>query len=262
MIHVVPKLTWFVFRKNMTISAVNFIEKYANKENLEQLGWVSVLEFDSIGLKTLCQITTLAEEKGFGHPVKDAWFTTPIALKSQDVLVINADSLKSIKQWRTRKDLNIVFREFPLKGCLRNIPNIKRKPELKRAQACNLHLEGLMDYTLPWEKQLISTDVIFVIGQPFIEGHLEEKGDDSLSLTAVGKNLFLIAVRCAYSKALFECFPSVENFMRRAMEGPRKSEKEHVKVSMSEAGIALAQTEFCCVTVLNISAGPSLVTNW
>ena len=248
--------------KNMSLTLAKFVEKYGSKESLAELGWLTVPELDCTGLKTWSAISNLAVRKGFGRSVKNSWFTRPIALKNQGVFDVKEEFLRKVEQCRTKRDMNNLFTDFPLEGNSRKISDMKRKPEFKRTQACNMHIEELVNYTLPEGLELTSTDAIFLIGRWFTEGHIEEGGDDSLSLTAVGKKIFLIADRGFYSTNLFKSTPTVERFIKKVLDGPTRGEKEHVRFFISKPGTALVQPALCCHTVLTCSAGASLVTGW
>ena len=108
-------------------------------------------------------------------------------------------------------------------------------------------------------------DEILTQGLWFTKGHVEEGGDDSVSVTPIAKKLFSIADRGIYSVSLFQNTETVRAFSRRVLEGPRRGrrgEKRHIRMFLSEPNAVLVQPALSCHCVLTLSTVPSLVTAW
>ena len=54
----------------------------------------------------------------------------------------------------------------------------------------------------------------------------------------------------------------MEAYSRRVLEGPRRGEKGHVKLFLTEPDVILIQPALSCHCVLTLSSGPALVTDW
>ena len=69
--------------------------------------------------------------------------------------------------------------------------------------------------------------------------------------------LFKIADRGTYSVSLFQATKDVEAFARRILEGPRKGERDHIKLLITEPDdVLLVQPALSCHRVLTLSSVP------
>ena len=183
-------LFFFVFKMKMECSLNSFIENYANSECLEEIGWSKVPEIDCEGLSTRTEVVIRAVQK-LGRLTAGGWFTEPVVLKRQKLFSINPDFQQDVGGCRSEAQIKRLFKKYPVDGGSRKISKMEAKAEFANTVAFNLHMDGLAEYTIPDKLVKTSSDAILLTSRWYTEGHIEEGGDDSLCLTAVGKKLLL-----------------------------------------------------------------------
>ena len=72
---------------------------------------------------------------------------------------------------------------------------------------------GLSNYDQPSHVKNVHSSAVIGIGRWFTDGHIEERGDVSVSVTPLGKKFFMIANRGAASERLFKMTCTLESFL-------------------------------------------------
>ena len=154
----------------------------------KKLGWTFVPELECAGLSSWADITTLAVQEGFAVHRSYNWLVQPIALRNAAVILVDDSFRKAVEKCMSKEQRGSLFRKFPLNGGSRKITNMEEHPYFYQSDACNLYMDNLVKFELPGGLQFTSSDAILTHGRWFTKGHIEEGGDDSVSVTPVGKN--------------------------------------------------------------------------
>ena len=87
-------------------------------------------------------------------------------------------------------------------------------------------------------------------------------GDVSVSVTLLGKKLFMIAARGAASERLFNVTSTSNSFISWVMGGPKLECEKNVFFHISETTDMIIQPALCAHSVFTFSTGPFLVSGW
>ena len=98
-----------------------------------------------------------------------------------------------------------------------------------------------LDFTLPENMKITTTNAIIRLGPWFTEAHLEEGGDDSVSFTPLGLKIFLIAERGMASLNLFKDIQSAQSFVRFLERGPQNNAVQNGFFVSKETSILMLQ---------------------
>ena len=123
-------------------------------------------------------------------------------------------------------------------------------------------MTGLSFYTAPRHVKGAHSSAIIGVGHWFTDGHVEEGGDVSVSLTSIGRKFFMIANRGAASNRLFAMTSTIESFVSWVLKGPTLPCEKNIFYHITDVTDMIIQPSLCAHSVLTISTGPFLVSGW
>ena len=129
-----------------------------------------------------------------------------------------------------------------------------------KSTASFLNMTGLSDYVFSLHLKQVHSSAMFGVGRWFTDGHVEEGGDVSVSVTLLGKKLFMIASRSASSERVFKMTCTLNSFISWVMGGPNVECEKNVFFHMTETSDMIIQPLLCVHSVSTISTGPFRVS--
>ena len=123
-------------------------------------------------------------------------------------------------------------------------------------------MTGLSFYTAPSHVKGAHSSAIIGVGRWFTDGHVEEGGDISVSLTHIGRKLFMIAKGGAASSRLFAMTSTIESFVSWVLKGAILPCEKNVFYHITDVFDMIIQPSLCAHSVLTISTGSFLVSGW
>ena len=192
----------------------------------------------------------------------DTWFRQPIVLRNQQLFKVPAENLIELSQCKNRRHMNKFFKDHQFNGESRETTKIRPPKMFSKSIASSLDMTGLCDYVFPLHLKQVHSSAIIGVGRWFTDGHVEEGGDVSVSITLFGEKFFMIASRGATSERLFNMTCKLTSFISWVMGGPKIECKKNVFFYMTETSDMIIQPALCAHSVLTISTGPLLVSGW
>ena len=133
------------------------------------------------------------------------WVSTPVEVMNQQLFSLDAgfiSKLSSVKSTSTLRKICKCKENGKLKITL--APIVSRDEAFIDSKAWAFSVHHLSKYSMPNSLYFRTVDAIFSRGQWFTEAHVELCGEDSISATLLGKQLFLYALRGEPSKLLVQ----------------------------------------------------------
>ena len=121
------------------------------------------------------------------------------------------------------------------------------------------NMDGLVEMSMPQSLVLTKFDGIMSFGHGFTGGHIETRGDDSITHVPVGKKIMLIATRGRASRHLEALVKLSKSRIDLLSKPPAPQWKKPVKLYISDPTSLLIQAAFLIQAVITFSKGPALV---
>ena len=145
-------------------------------------------------MTTWAEISNLAIRKGYETQPLKQWFAKPLALRNQGVFTVDNAFCREVENIGSKNQWSGLFRKYKLNGTTRKVSDMDTHQYFTESAACNLHMGQLVQYQIPIGLQFCSTDAILTQQQWYTKGHVEEGGDDSVSMIPFGRKLFIMPI--------------------------------------------------------------------
>ena len=197
-----------------------------------------------------------------GFDVLDAvWINRPLVISNQSLFKIEDSILGEVRQLKSRGELNRFFDAHKLEGRSRETQKIQSSM-FPRSIASSLDMTEISSYEVPQHVRRAHSPAINGVGRWYTDGHVEEGGDVSVSVTAIGKKFFMIANRGAASERLYDVTSTLDSFVSWVLDGPKLACEKNIFYCITKESDMIVQPSLCAHAVLTSSTGPFLVSGW
>ena len=154
-----------------------------------KLGWQPVPAIDGKNCSTWKDTKAKLFENGLQAHMLDDWSDIPIVIRNQRVFQMNAEFCQELSQPTTRMRWLVNMRKGHMIDKTKLYEPITSHDEaLKtKSSAFLFNLDGLVEMSMPKSLVLTKSGGIMSFGPWFTGGHIETRGDDSITHVLVGK---------------------------------------------------------------------------
>ena len=238
-------------------------ETVLDEKKLTSLGWVPVPSINGKICHTWADITQGLERNNLSSIITGDWVSEPVVIKNQNLFKVRKDFVDKIAACSIGVRLILdVRKNWQFKGKDRVYHALKsHDPKFTDGSvACSSSLDGLVEYQVPQILTLTKLDVTFSFGNWYTAGHIETRGDDSITHEPLGKKFMLVAKRGNASRrveSLLTSVNSILNLLAKPLSSPAL--KETLRFYFSDPKSLMIQPALCSHTVITTSSGPALV---
>ena len=198
----------------------SLIQLCSSSEGMKDLCWNSLATIDGTNCFDWNSIKEGAHNSSLDI-FDDVWICQPIVVRNQRLFKFDEEFLRAVQKCTNKRQLAAILRKFKYNNATRETKKINPVEDFSTSFASSLDMTGLSFYTAPSRVKGAHSSAIIGVGRWFTDGHVDEGGYISVSLTPIGRKLFMIAKRGAASNRLFAMTSTIESFVSWVLKGPK-----------------------------------------